>query len=216
MEKKRSIAATPPHIVAKVVRDKKLATTTNDDVTSPLSTASLATCPALPRMEWAQSKELLEPTIENNDEDDDSNDDGDGGGKCDGEFNKVAKMAVKSSDVDDDYSNDDGDDGVNDGSDGSGKFIVGGGKYIPSGKGLYYPDDDAFLDDIFDDDYVEKHFSSIPDEKACDRNRNRIMGGPQTPRPNATEEEKKSYERKRKALLTPIVASYSPLCPLWT
>jgi len=40
---------------------------------------------------------------------------------------------------------------------------------------LYYPDDDAFLDDIFDDDYVEKHFLSIPDEKACDRNRNRIM-----------------------------------------
>jgi len=75
-----------------------LATTTNVDVTSPLSTASLATCPALPRMEeWAQSNELLEPTIENNDEDDDSNDDGDGGGKCDGEFNKVAKMGVKSS-----------------------------------------------------------------------------------------------------------------------
>ncbi len=107
LEKKRSIATTHPRIVTKVVRDKKLATTTNDDVTSPLSTtASLATCPALPRMEeWAQSKELLERTIENNDEDDDSNDDGDGGGKCDGEFNKVAKMAVKSSDVDDDYSN---------------------------------------------------------------------------------------------------------------
>jgi hypothetical protein len=143
-------------------------------------------------MEWAQSKEMLEPTIENNDKDDDSNDDGDGGGKCGGEFNKVAKMAVKSSDVDDDYSNDDG----NDGSDGSGKFVDGGGKYIPSGKGLYYPDDDAFLDDIFDDDYVEKHFSSIPDEPACDRNRNRIMGGPQPPSPNATEEEKKSYKRK--------------------
>ncbi len=72
----------------------------------------------------AQSKELLEPTIENNDEDDDSNDDGNGGGKCGGEFNKVAKMAVKSSDVDDDYSNDDG----NDGSDGSGKFVDGGGE----------------------------------------------------------------------------------------
>jgi len=137
--------------------------------------------------EWAQSNELLEPTIENNDEDDDSNDDGDGGGKCDGEFNKVAKMGVKSSGVDDDYSNDDGDDGVNDGSNDG------------SGKGLYYPDDDAFLDDIFDDDYVEKHFSSIPDEKAFDRNRNRIMGGPQPPSPNATEEEMKSYERKRKA-----------------
>ena len=159
-------------------------TTTNVDVTSPLSTASVArTCPALPRMEeWAQSNELLEPTIENNDEDDDSDDDGnndedddsdydgDGGGKCDGEFNNVAKMG-----------------GVNDGCN------------TGSGKGLYYPDDDAFLDDIFDDDYVEKHFSSIPDEKACDRNRNRIMGGPQPPGLNATEGEKKSYELKRKA-----------------
>jgi len=64
---------------------------------------------------------------------------------------------------------------------------------------LYYPDDDAFLGDIFDDDYVEKHFLSIPDEKACDRNRNQIMGGPQPPSPNATEEEMKSYERKQKA-----------------
>jgi len=137
--------------------------------------------------EWAQSNELLEPTIENNDKDDDSNDDGDDGGKCDGEFNKVAKMGVKSSGVDDDYSNDDGKAGVNDGiNDGS-------------GKGLYYPDDDAILDDIFDDDYVEKHFLSIPDEKACDRICNRIMGGPQPPSPNATEEEMKSYERKRKA-----------------
>jgi len=128
-------------------------------------------------MEWAQSKELLEPTIENNNKDDDSNDDGDDGSEGSGKFNKVAKMAAKSSDVDDDYSNDDG----NDGSDGSGKFIDGGGEYIPSGKRLYYPDDDAFLGDIFDDDYVEKHFSSIPDEPACDRNRNRIMGGPQPP-----------------------------------
>ena len=64
LEKKRSIAATPPHIVTKVVRDKKLATTTNDDVTSPLSTASLATSPAIPWMECAQMKELLEPTLE--------------------------------------------------------------------------------------------------------------------------------------------------------
>ena len=48
--------------------------------------------------EWAQSNELLEPTIENNDEDDDSDDDGNndedddsdydgnGGGKCDGDY----------------------------------------------------------------------------------------------------------------------------------
>jgi len=201
--KKRSIAATPPRIVTEVVRDKKLATTTNDDVTSPLITASLATCPAIPQMEWAQMKELLEPTIENNDKDDSSYDDGNGGGKCGGKFSKVATMGAKSSNDDDDYSNDDGDDG----SVGSGKCNAynydnddnGGGKYIPTGKGLYYPDDNALLDDIFDDDYVEKHFSFIPDEPACDRNRNRIVGGPQPPGPNATEEEKKSYKGKRKA-----------------
>jgi hypothetical protein len=64
---------------------------------------------------------------------------------------------------------------------------------------LYYSDDNAFLDDIFDEDYTKKHFLSIPDEPACDRNRNRIMGGPQPPGPNATEEEMKSYELKRKA-----------------
>ncbi len=78
LEKKRLIAATPPHFITKVVRDKKSATITNDDVTSPLSTASLATSPAIPRMEWAQMKELLEPTLENNDEDDNSNADGNG------------------------------------------------------------------------------------------------------------------------------------------
>ncbi len=66
----------------------------------------------------------------------------------------------------------------------------GGGEYSPTEKQLYYPDDDDFLDDIFDDDYVEKHFLTIPDEATCDYNHNRIMGGPQPPGPNATEEEK--------------------------
>ena len=73
---------------------------------------------------------------------------------------------------------------------------------------MYYSDDDAFLDDSFDDDYAEKHLSTIPD--ACDRNRNQIMGGPQPPGPNATEEEKKSYEGKRKAFTDMLI------CPLWT
>ena len=62
-------------------------------------------------------KELLEPTLENNDEDDDSNDVGNGGGMCGSEFNEVAAMAAKSMNDDDDYSNDDG----NDGSGSSGK-----------------------------------------------------------------------------------------------
>jgi hypothetical protein len=47
------------------------------------------------------------------------------------------------------------------------------------GQGLYYRDDDALLDDVFNEDYVEKNFSSIPNEAACDRYRNRIMGSPQ-------------------------------------
>ena len=64
---------------------------------------------------------------------------------------------------------------------------------------MYYPDDDALLDDIFDDDYVEKHFWTIPDEPACDCNRNQITGGPQPPGSNATEEKKKSYKGKQKA-----------------
>ncbi len=40
---------------------------------------------------------------------------------------------------------------------------MGGGKCSPTGNGLYYPDEDALLDDIFDDDYTKKHFLSIPD-----------------------------------------------------
>ena len=159
---------------------------------SLLSTASLATSPALPQMELAQMKELLEPTLENNNEDDNSNNDGNGGGGG-GECNEVAAVAAKSTNDNDDYSHNDG----NNGSDGGGKCNDknyeddnDGGGCSPTGKGLYYPDEDAFLDDIFDDDYVKMHFSTILDEPACDRIRNRIMGGPQPPGPNATEEEK--------------------------
>jgi hypothetical protein len=73
---------------------------------------------------------------------------------------------------------------------------MGGGKCGPTVDGLYYPDDNVLLDDIFDEDFMEKHFLSIPDEPACDRNCNRIMGGPPPPGPNSTEEERNSYEGK--------------------
>jgi hypothetical protein len=151
---------------------------------SLLSTASLATSPALPRMEWAQMKELLEPTLENNNEDDNSNNDGNGGGGG-GECNELAAVAAKSTNDNDDYSDNDGNATIR-----TMKRTTMGGGCSPTGKGLYYPDEDAFLDDIFDDDYVKMHFSTILDEPACDRIRNRIMGGPQPPGPNATEEEK--------------------------
>jgi hypothetical protein len=103
LEKKRSIAATPPQIITQVVRDKKPATTTNDDVFSPLSTATLAT------------------SLEDNDEDDNSNDDGDGNDDgnrssiCGGECNDFAAAAAKSTHEDNDYSNDDSNDGSNGG-----------------------------------------------------------------------------------------------------
>jgi hypothetical protein len=137
-------------------------------------------------MEWAQMKELLEPTVEDNNEDDNSNDDGDGnddgngGSGCGGECNEVAAVVAKSTNDDDDYSNDDGNDGSGRGGTSTNQKydnnVDGGGKCSSTGKGLYYPDDDALFDDIFDDDYIEKHFSSIPDEPACDRNPNQIMG----------------------------------------
>ncbi len=146
LEKKRLIAATPPQIVTKVVRDKKLATTINDDVFSPLSTATQTTSPAIPWMEWAQIKEQLEPTLEDNDEEDNSNNDGDRnddvnvGSGSGGDCNNFAATAVKSTNEDDDYSNDDG----NDGSGGGGisnnlKYdnnFDGRGKCGPTGDGL--------------------------------------------------------------------------------
>jgi hypothetical protein len=82
-----------------------LATSTNDYIISPFSTASLATSPALPQMEWAQMNKLLEPTLENNNEDNNSNNDGNGGGGSGGKCNKVAVVAAKSTNNDDGYSN---------------------------------------------------------------------------------------------------------------
>ena len=52
---------------------------------------------------------------------------------------------------------------------------------VKPGDGLYYPDNDAFEADVFNEDYNDKYRSSIPAEATCDRNRNRIMGGPQPP-----------------------------------
>jgi hypothetical protein len=150
LEKKRLIAATPPRIVTKVVRDKKSATAINDDVFSPLSTATPATSPEPPPgIEWAQIEEQLSPTVEEKDDEDNSNDDGDS--------NNFAAAAKKATNDDDDYSKDDDD------NDGSGYGIIsnnqkydnnldGGGKCGPTVDGLYYPDDDVLLDDIFDED----------------------------------------------------------------
>ena len=69
---------------------------------------------------------------------------------------------------------------------------------VKPGDGLYYPDDDAFEADVFNEDYDDKYCSSIPAEAACDRNCNRIMGGPQLPE-NASKANYRHYKAERKA-----------------
>jgi hypothetical protein len=70
---------------------------------------------------------------------------------------------------------------------------------VRPGEGFYYQSDaeDAIFDDIFDEDYQEKHFSSIPNEPHYERSRNRILGGPQLD-PNAQSNEKRRYLAERK------------------
>ena len=89
-------------------------------------------------------KELLEPTVEDNNEgknsndDGDGNDDGNGGSGCGGKCNEGAAVVAKSTNDDDDYSNDDG----NDGSGGGGKSnnqkydnnVDGGRNVVRQGK----------------------------------------------------------------------------------
>jgi len=220
LEKKRLIAATPPRIVTKVVRDKKWATTTNDDVTSPLSTASLATSPAIPQIEWAQMKELLEPTLENNNEDDDSNDDGDGGGMCGGKFNEVAVMAAKSTNDDEDYSNDDGDDGSGGSSKGKDNNCDnddnGGGGVVRQGKDctilMTMPFWMIFLmmimsRSIFRPFRMSRLAIAIVIESWEDPS---LLTQMQRKR------RRKTTKVNERHLPTPIVASSSLLCPLWT
>ena len=79
----------------------------------------------------------------------------------------------------------------------------GGGK-CPSlsrfSSGLYYPDDadDKLLDDNFNEDYANKHYSSIPNDKPGDTWRYRVLGGPHLSA-NATSAEKDKHTKERKA-----------------
>ena len=83
--------------------------------------------------------------------------------------------------------NDDVDDALDDDDDNGGGKSSGNTKRVRPGEGFYYQNDadNALLDDIFDEDYQEKHFLSIPNEPHYERWRNRILGGPQL-KPNAT------------------------------
>ena len=165
-------------------------------------------------------KELLEPTLEKNDDDDDSNDDGNGGGMCGGEFNEVAAMAAKSTNDDDDYSKDDG----NDGSGGSGKCNDnnydnngnGGGNVVRQGKDctilMTMPFWMIFLMMITSRS-IFRPFRMSPLAIAI------VIESWEDPSLLAQMQRKrrrKATKGKEKHLLTPIVASYSLLCPLWT
>jgi hypothetical protein len=101
-------------------------------------------------------------------------------------------------DDDDEYDDNDGDDNNNDGGGKCSLVTTTKRMRVMPGQGLYYRDDDALLDEVFDEDYVEKNFSSIPNEAACDCNHNRIMGGPQPPI-NASNGDMRMYKAQRKA-----------------
>ncbi len=64
---------------------------------------------------------------------------------------------------------------------------------VKAGEGLYYRDDDDLMDEVFDDDYNDKYFSSIPGEEGVTYGGcTRVLGGPQ-PNPNATSAELVRY-----------------------
>ena len=88
---------------------------------------------------------------------------------------------------DEDYSDDDGGEDDNndneefdDNNDGEGKSKAIT-DHVPPGHGLYYPEDNQYMDTVFDNDYYDKYHSSIPKEPAAIRNRNRIAGSPEKP-----------------------------------
>jgi hypothetical protein len=53
------------------------------------------------------------------------------------------------------------------------------------------------MDKVFDNDYNNKYFLSIPGEEGVARGRNRVLGGPQL-NPNATSAELIRYRAERK------------------
>ena len=76
--------------------------------------------------------------------------------------------------VDNDDNFEDDDDGeVNDEDDdnGGGKLPGNSSARLQPGSGLYYSDDDTKLDEVFNDEYRAKYFSSIPSEDVLARRR---------------------------------------------
>ena len=195
------------------------------DALSPLSTASVATrrsiksvaitCPIhgetttadLQLFDNDNKNDDDNGDVDNDNKNDDDNDDDEYDNKNDDDNDDDDSKdpdykGIDDADEDDDdeYNDDDNLDDYVDDDDGGGKCGPGEkpSMRVQPGQGLYYPDDDALLDDVFDDEYNEKYCTSIPSEAACDRNRNRIAGGPQRP-DKCTKSEERFYQRERKA-----------------
>ena len=66
---------------------------------------------------------------------------------------------------------DDGEVNDEDDNDGGGKLPPNSTTRVQPGSGLYYSDDDTKLDEVFDDEYHAKYFSSIPSEDVLARRR---------------------------------------------
>ena len=81
--------------------------------------------------------------------------------------------------------------------DGGGECPPQSSMIVQAGEGLYYRGDDDLMDEVFDDDYNDKYFLSIPGEEGIARGCNRVLGGPQ-PNPNATSAELVRYRAERK------------------
>ena len=115
----------------------------------------------------------------NNDNNDDDNNDNNDNNDKDNNYN-----GFNDEDEDKGKDKDNGNDG-DDGNDNDGGGKCGSGEKpsmrVMPVQDLYYREDDALLDEVFDEEYDKKHFTLIPSEAACDRNCNRITGGPQCP-----------------------------------
>ena len=115
------------------------------------------------------------------------------------------------------------DDALDDDNDNGGEESPGETKRVRPGEGFYYQSDvdDALLDDIFDEGYQDKHFSSIPNKPHYERSRNRILGGPQL-NPNAMSNKKRRYlaeqkqftDKTRCQLYKQMNATDAPMSPL--
>jgi hypothetical protein len=177
---------TPPSFVAQPIVVNDISYTKDNDVTSPLSTG---VSPSLPPFNHARLRELVKYKSYADQDDDDFKD------KNDDDYN----------DVDDDVD----DKGVplarvvNKDNDGGGKCPPQSWMRVQAGQGLYYRDDDALMDEVFDDDYKDKFFLSIPGEEGVARGRNRVLGGPQ-PNPNATSAELIRYRAEQKKFTNKI------------